>query len=180
MQLNRGFEVNWGAMPLSGVFATRDSAVCMVGGFSTDPLRKISAALEFDEDLTERPEFATFDKQVENRAALQALLAERCATGTTAHWTARLEAEGILNAPVHSLAETLDDPQTAANGMIIEAEHPVAGRFRMLDAPIHLSETPATVRRVAPRLGEHNVEVLRDHGFDDETIERLQEMGVLG
>ena len=180
MQLNRGFEVNWGAMPLTGVFATTDSAVCFVGGFSPDPLMRISTALEFGEDLTLRPEFSTFEKQVENRAELQSLLARQCATNTTAHWTARLEAEGVLNAPVLTLADTLADPQTVANGMIVEAEHPVAGRFSMLNAPIHLSETPASVRRVAPRLGEHNVEVLREHGFDEETIGKLQGLGVLG
>lgn len=180
MQLNRGFEVNWGAMPLTGVFATSDSAVCIVGGFTKDPLRHISAALELDEDLTGRPEFSTFDDQKRNRSELQAILAARFSTGTTAYWTQRLEAEGILNAPVRTLAEALDDEQTIANRMIIEGEHPVAGRFRMLDAPIHLSETPAVVRRVAPRLGQHNVEVLAEQGFDEDTIARLQEQGVLG
>ncbi|WP_194420878.1 CaiB/BaiF CoA transferase family protein [Microbacterium abyssi] len=179
MQLNRGYEVNWGRMPLSAVFATTDGAVCMVGGFTPDPLTHISRALEFDENLTDRPEFATFDDQMTNRIQLHEVLAAQVATNTTAHWTARLEAEGVLNAPVRSLAETLDDAQTAANGMIVEAEHPTAGRFRMLDAPIHLSNTPATVRRVAPRLGEHNVEVLRDNGFDDDAITKLQELGVL-
>ena len=61
MQLNRGYEVNWGAMPLSGVFETTDGAVCMVGGFNPDPLPRISEALGLDEDLTLRPEFATLD-----------------------------------------------------------------------------------------------------------------------
>ncbi|WP_245723700.1 CaiB/BaiF CoA transferase family protein [Paramicrobacterium humi] len=179
MQLNRGFEVNWGRMPLTGVFATTDSAVCMVGGFTPDPLARISEALELDEDLTLRPEFANLEKQLENRSALQAIFAERFATNSTAHWTARLEGVGVLNAPVRTLAEALDDEQTAANGMIVEAEHPTAGRFRMLNAPIHLSETPATVRRVAPRLGEHNAEILAENGFDDDQIRRLQELGVL-
>lgn len=179
MQLNRGFEVNWGRMPLTGVFPTTDSAVCLVGGFSPDPLLHISRALELDEDLTERDEFSSHEKQVENRAALQKIFADRFATNTTEYWTQRLEEEGILNAPVRTLAETLDDEQTAANDMVIEAEHPSAGRFRMLNAPIHLSDTPATVRRVAPRLGEHNDEILRENGFDDDEIRRLHELGVL-
>ncbi len=179
MQLNRGFEVNWGRMPLTGVFPTTDSAVCLVGGFSPDPLLHISRALELDEDLTERDEFSSHEKQVENRAALQKIFADRFATNTTEYWTQRLEDEGILNAPVRTLAETLDDEQTAANDMVIEAEHPTAGRFRMLNAPIHLSDTPATVRRVAPRLGEHNDEILRENGFDDDEIRRLHELGVL-
>lgn len=179
MQLNRGFEVNWGRMPLTGVFATTDSAVCMVGGFTPDPLARISEALELDEDLTLRGDFANLEKQFENRAALQAIFADRFATNSTAYWTDRLEAVGVLNAPVRTLAQALDDEQTAANGMVIEAEHPTVGRFRMLNAPIHLSDTPATVRRVAPRLGEHNAQVLSENGFDDEQIRRLNELGVL-
>jgi formyl-CoA transferase len=80
---------------------------------------------------------------------------------------------------VHTLEQTLADEQTRVNGMIVEAEHPSVGTVRMLNAPIRLSETPASVRRVAPRLGEHNAEVLRENGFDEETIARLQDLGVL-
>ena len=179
MQLNRGYEVNWGAMPLSGVFETTDGAVCMVGGFTPDPLRHISTALGLDEDLTERPEFADLERQFENKPALQAIFRERFSTRSTAYWTDRLEREGLLNAPVHTLEQTLADEQTRVNGMIVEAEHPSVGTVRMLNAPIRLSETPAAVRRAAPRLGEHNAEVLRENGFDEETISRLQELGVL-
>ena len=179
MQLNRGYEVNWGAMPLSGVFETTDGAVCMVGGFTADPLLHISRALGLDEDLTQRPEFANLEKQFENKPALQAIFRERFATNSTAHWADRLEREGLLNAPVHTLEQTLADEQTRVNGMIVEAEHPSVGTVRMLNAPIRLSETPASIRRVAPRLGEHNAEVLRENGFDEETIARLQDLGVL-
>jgi formyl-CoA transferase len=179
MQLNRGYEVNWGAMPLSGVFETTDGAVCMVGGFTRDPLLHISRALGLEEDLTERPEFADLEHQFENKPSLQAIFREHFATRSTAYWTERLESEGVLNAPVHTLEQTLADEQTRVNGMIVEAEHPSVGTVRMLNAPIRLSATPASVRRAAPRLGEHNAEVLRENGFDEETIARLQELGVL-
>lgn len=179
MQLNRGYEVNWGAMPLSGVFETTDGAVCMVGGFTPDPLARISDALGLDEDLTLRPEFATLEQQFKNKPALQAIFRERIATDTTEYWTGRLEEQGLLNAPVHTLEQALADAQTEANGMIVEAEHPGVGTVRMLNAPIRLSATPPRVRRAAPRLGEHNVEVLLENGFDEATIERLQQLGVL-
>ncbi|MCA4135568.1 CaiB/BaiF CoA-transferase family protein [Arthrobacter sp. M4] len=179
MQLNRGYEVNWGAMPLSGVFETTDGAVCMVGGFTADPLLHISRALGLDEDLTERPEFATLEKQFENKPALQAIFRERIATNTTEYWTQRLEDEGLLNAPVHTLEQTLADEQTHVNNMVVEAEHPTAGTVKMLNAPIRLSATPASIRRTAPRLGEHNVEVLQENGFDDDVIARLLDLGVL-
>lgn len=179
MQLNRGYEVNWGAMPLSGVFETTDGAVCMVGGFTPDPLARISDALGLDEDLTQRPEFSSLEQQFKNKPALQAIFREHIATNSTEYWTHQLEEQGLLNAPVHTLEQALADAQTEANGMIVEAEHPTVGTVRMLNAPIRLSATPPTIRRAAPRLGEHNVEVLLENGFDKETIERLQQLGVL-
>lgn len=179
MQLNRGYEVNWGAMPLSGVFTTTDGAICMVGGFTADPLLHISRALGLDEDLTERPGFGTLEQQFENKPALQAIFRERFATNSTAYWTGRLEDEGLLNAPVLTLEQTLADEQTRVNGMIVEVEHPTVGTVKMLNAPIRLSATPASIRRSAPLLGEHNAEVLKENGFDDAAIARLQSLGVL-
>jgi formyl-CoA transferase len=80
---------------------------------------------------------------------------------------------------VHSLAEALEDEQTRVNQMVIEMEHPTAGTVRALAAPIRLSATPASVRRVPPRLGEHNREVLAELGYDDAAVETLLAAGVL-
>jgi crotonobetainyl-CoA:carnitine CoA-transferase CaiB-like acyl-CoA transferase len=179
MQLNRGYEVNWGAMPLSGVYATTDGAITMVGGFTPDPLRHISLALELDEDLSLRSEFATLEQQFEHKPVLQRIFRDKIATNTTAYWSERLESEGLLNAPVHTLEQALADEQTTVNNMVVEVEHPSVGTVRMLNAPIRLSATPPTIRRSAPRLGEHNVEVLLENGYDTAAITRLQELGVL-
>ncbi|UUE28401.1 CoA transferase (plasmid) [Rhodococcus qingshengii] len=179
MQLNRGYEVNWAEMPLSGVFETTDGALCLVGGFTQNPLHHLSRALDLEDDLSERPEYATLEQQFAQKPSLQKIFAAKFATNTTAYWCQRLEDEGLLNAPVNSLEQTLADPQTAANNMIVEAEHPVVGTVKMLNAPIRLSANPPEVRRAAPRLGEHNVEILREYGVDDATIEKLLADGVL-
>lgn len=179
MQLNRGYEINWATMPLSGVFETADGAVCMVGAFKENPLRDISAALELDEDLSLREEFANQDAQFAQRPHLQRIFRERFAANTSDYWVKRLEGQDILCAPVHSLAEALEDEQTTVNRMLLEVEHPSAGTVRMLDAPIRLSETSAKVRQVPPRLGEHNAEVLAEHGYDQTTIAELTEAKVL-
>ena len=63
--------------------------------------------------------------------------------------------------------------------MIVEMDHPVAGRIRALNAPIHLSAAPATVRRVPPRLGEHGDEILGELGYTAEQIELLRQKKVL-
>jgi formyl-CoA transferase len=49
----------------------------------------------------------------------------------------------------------------------------------VLNAPIQLSTTPATIRRRAPQLGEHSVEVLTDHGFDQGRITEPADRGVI-
>lgn len=179
MQLNRGREINWAAMPLSGVFATQDGAVCMVGAFKENPLRDISTALQLDEDLSLREEYSTLERQFEHRSHLQRVFRERFAMNTTDYWVERLESEDILCAPVRSLEQALADEQTVVNEMILQMEHPTAGSIRALRAPIQLSGTPSRLRHVPPRLGEHSEEVLLERGFKEDEIERLVASGVV-
>ena len=155
----RGRELNWAAMPLSGVFETLDGAVVMVGAFKQHPLRDICAALAID-DLSTDPRYATLEQQKVHRSDLQAIFRDRFATGTTAHWLERLGGVDILCAPVMTLANALDDPQTACNEMIVELEPTAGGPVRLVASPIDMSAAPFAVRRAPPALGEHNDEVL--------------------
>jgi formyl-CoA transferase len=179
MQLNRGREVNWAAMPLSGVFETTDGAVCMVGAFKQNPLRDICMALELGDDLSLRPEYATLAEQIEHRPALQHIFRERFAVNSTDYWIKRLEEQDLLCAPVRTLEEALADEQTEVNRMLLDMHHPTAGTVQALSAPIHLSGTPAQVRRVPPRLGEHSDEVLTEHGYSPAQLAALRAEGVL-
>ncbi len=155
--LMRGREVNWGAMPLSGVFETSDGALVMVGAFKTDPLGDISAALGIDH-LGKQERFRDFAAQVANKPALQALFRAHFKTNTTAHWLARLEERDLLCAPVRSLAEALADEQTLINGMIIEADGEVE-RVRVIGSPIHMSDAPVSIRIPPAGLGRHTEDV---------------------
>ena len=66
-----------------------------------------------------------------------------------------------------------DDPHTQAREMEVEIEHPVEGTVRGLGIPVKLSDTPGTIRRAAPLLGEHTEEVLREAGFAEDEIAAL-------
>ena len=155
----RGQELNWAAMPLSGVFETLDGAVVMVGAFKQHPLRDICTALDID-DLSADPRYATLEQQKAHRADLQTIFRDRFAAGTTAHWLERLGSVDILCAPVMTLADALDDPQTACNRMIVELEPTAGGPVRLVASPIDMSAAPFAVRRAPPELGEHNDDVL--------------------
>lgn len=161
--LMRGKEVNWGAMPLSGVFSTRDGALVLVGAFKSDPLADIGTALDLPE-LASDPRFATHARRVENKPALQAMFRERFASNTTAHWLARLEEQDLLCAPVRTLAEALVDEQTRINGMILEADGAVE-RIRVIGSPVHMDNAPVSVRIAPARLGSHTGEVRAELGL---------------
>jgi formyl-CoA transferase len=170
MWMMRGADLNWAQMPLSGVFETTDGAVVMIGAFKENPLRDICQALGF-EDLSTEPRFATLADQKQHRAELQALFRARFATDTTAHWIAALEAVDILCAPVRSLPEALEDPQTAVNGLLMEAGVTEAGPVRVVGSPLTMSAAPVSVRHAPPRLGEHNAEILAELGETREAAE---------
>ncbi len=157
-------DLNWAAFPLSGVFETTDGAIVMVGAFKENPLRNICEALEID-DLSKKPDYADFDAQMENRAELHKIFEKCFATKSTAHWLERLEGVDILNAPVRSLAEALEDEQTIVNKMIVEAGKTAAGPVRLLGTPITMDDAPLTVRHKPPTLGAHNDEILAELGL---------------
>lgn len=170
MWMMRGAELNWAVMPLSGTFATADGAIVMVGAFKENPLRDICRALGI-EDLSQEERFATLDVQKIHRAELQAIFRAHFAINTTAHWVAALEGVDILCAPVRSLGEALEDPQTAINGLVIEADVTPAGPVRVVGSPLALSAAPFAVRHAPPKLGEHTQEILSELGLNREAAE---------
>jgi formyl-CoA transferase len=178
MWLMRKEELNWAAMPLSGVFETSDGALVLVGAFKENPLRDICAALEIG-DLSREGRFSTMALLREHRSEIQGIFRERFREGTTAHWIQRLEAQDLLCSPVKTLREALDDPQTAENGMLIERTNGGREPVRMVGTPVHLSEAPLEIRHPPPSLGEHTDAVLRELGYDAARIRDLREGGVV-
>ena len=98
---------------------------------------------------------------------------------TTANWLSRLEQAGVPAGPIYNLAEVYADPHVRAREMVVEHEHPVAGRVRNIGIPVKLSDTPGRIARPAPTLGQHTDEVLEWLGLEKATIKRLRESGIV-
>jgi crotonobetainyl-CoA:carnitine CoA-transferase CaiB-like acyl-CoA transferase len=81
---------------------------------------------------------------------------------TNAEWLEALVAIDIPACPVNSIEALFEDPHLKAVGFFEEMEHPTEGRLTVCRPPIKFSRSPATIRRGAPNLGEHNAEVLGD------------------
>jgi len=131
------------------------------------------------EDLENDPRFATFELKIENHVALNHVLEEVFKSRTLEEWKAPLNEAGLPWAPVQNLPEVTNDPQARVNNFYIAYEHPTYGYIEGVANPIQLSKTTAEVRRPAPELGQHTEEVLLEHGYTWEDIERLKQQGVI-
>jgi formyl-CoA transferase/CoA:oxalate CoA-transferase len=129
--------------------------------------------------LVRDPRFATRADRRARRAELTALLAPVFRTRTVADWMARLEAHDVLCAPVNRYADLPRDPQIAASRLLVEQEHPRAGRFRTLDTPIRFDRTPGGIRTPAPGLGEHTDAVLTEAGLTAADLAGLRTSGTI-
>lgn len=135
-------------------------------------------AMERD-DLLDDPRFTTNSLRTANHSELRPLLAEAFLSKTTADWRELLDTVGIPNGPINSIDEVVVDPQVIAREMMLEVEHPVAGKTFLPGIPIKLSATPGAVRQSAPLLGQHTVEILRDvFGYNPQQIANLEEQGL--
>jgi formyl-CoA transferase len=125
------------------------------------------------------PRFVTGPDRLARRAELIELL-ETVTTGEpTASLLDRLLAAGVPSGPVLDYAQALSDPQSLARGMVVEADHPVAGAIRMLGIPLKLSGTPGSIRRPPPQLGEHTAEVLAELGYEAPEVEAMAAAGAI-
>ncbi|HXT78863.1 MAG TPA: CoA transferase [Acetobacteraceae bacterium] len=139
-------------------FATADGHITV--GASQQKFFAQFCAIVGRPDLVADPRFRSNAERVRHNDALVALLAEPLATQPSAHWLSELEKAGIPAGPVLHYDEVFTNPHILAREMVAETHHPVTGPFRTLGVSVKLSDTPGSVQRAAPRLGEHSGEVL--------------------
>ena len=138
-------------------------------------------ALGFYEHLEERGASDLGQALVSSakRELILATLAERFATDTRARWIEILRGADIVSAPINTLLEASNDPDVLANGYIREIELPDENTtVKVHGSPWEFSETPAKLG-LAPKLGEHNHEILSGLGYSPSDIEALEEQKII-
>ena len=114
------------------------------------------------EHLLRDERFASKADRVENNKQLVEELEKFFILSTTEELCEAFEAEGIPAGPVMNHVEVFNDPQTLHREMVVETQHSKLGTTKTIGVPVKLSKTPASIRKGAPLLGEHNQEVLSD------------------
>jgi crotonobetainyl-CoA:carnitine CoA-transferase CaiB-like acyl-CoA transferase len=161
-----------GLFPFYHVYETKDGQYLSVGTLEPKFWRNLCQALD-------RPDLA--DKQFASGQERQVLFAELrdiFRSKSRQEWLKVFAHADACCEPVLTLEEAFADPQVQHRQMLTEVEHPDVGMTRQLAAPFKLSETPATVRTAAPRLGEHTDEILQELGYTETQIGQLRKSGV--
>jgi len=142
-----------------GPYATRDGYLALV--VYTDRHWRDFACLVGCPDLPETDaRFRSQESRTRDAEAVGAFLAARIAERATPDWLDALHAIDIPACAVNSIAALARDPHLAAVGLFEDSEHPTEGKMTTCRPTIRFDRTPASVRRLAPNLGEHNREIL--------------------
>ncbi|MCH8870805.1 MAG: CoA transferase [Chloroflexi bacterium] len=166
--------------PLANFYKCKGGRWIMLANFQADRYWADFARALGIEELIHDAKFHDMDARGENRGELIAILDRKFAEKTYHQWAEILERSGdFIFSPVQRLSELEDDPQVIANGYIADVDHPTLGPIKLADHPLRYSETPHSIRTVAPELGQHTEEILLEMGFDWEGIAGLQEKGVI-
>lgn len=128
-------------------------------------------------DWLEDPRFADSEGLDKHRDARLHLTQEALRTRGTDEWLARLEAEDVPCAPVLTRYAAIRHPQVEASEIVVEHEHPQAGRLRQTRPPARFSEAALEIRHPAPLLGGNTRDILAEAGLSDGEIAALIDVG---
>jgi crotonobetainyl-CoA:carnitine CoA-transferase CaiB-like acyl-CoA transferase len=132
-----------------------------------------------------RPDLQT-DPRTKDRHArinhfdmIHEILSKVAQTAPREHWLKALQEKDVPCAPINNLAEVFEDPQVKYLDRLMQVNDPEFGTFQLVKNGINLSETPASLTRRPPKLGEHTEETLRALGYNSADIRTFQEQGIV-
>ncbi len=130
-------------------------------------------------ELAELPLIKDREQRHTRSKEVYELLATITRTRTTADWMKLCHELDIPATPVYGLDDLPKHPQLVATGLFQTAEHPSEGTVRYTRPATKFAASPASVRRLAPTLGQHNAEILREAGFGEHEIADLRARNIL-
>lgn len=148
-------------------FKTKDGFI-LIGAGNQKLWEKFTLHVVDKPEWLENPDYATNSLRNEHIGELEKEIENVLVTKSSEYWLQLLEENGIPSGPIYSYDQTLNDPHIRSREMVIEYEHPVAGTIQNLGFPAKFSETPGTIERPAPLLGQHNAEILKQLGISEE------------
>jgi crotonobetainyl-CoA:carnitine CoA-transferase CaiB-like acyl-CoA transferase len=166
----RGNTSSDGAAPYYNLYETKDGKIITIGSVEPWFYANLCRALGCEQYITDQLNHEKWTEMIEHFAAI-------FKTRTRDEWFDYLSQSDICVGKMLTLDELEHDPQIRARNMIVEVETPTGEKVKQVGISIKLSDTPGSIRSLAPRLGQHTEEVLGGLGYEKGDIERWREDG---
>lgn len=158
-----------------GTFPTADNGEIIITCSRDAAFYNLCRALG-REDMIDDPRYSKAEARRQHKPELTEEIAKFTRMYTLDECAAILEEHGVPNGRINTMTMICADPQIAARNMIVEVDHPVAGKYKMAGSPLKFGNYPDTTYAPAPMLGEHTQEVLKEYlDMPQEQIDTLME-----
>lgn len=163
----------------AGNFLTKDDQWVIIVTSSDKTFERLAEAIG-RKDMLEDDRYCTNSERLKRFDETNGIVQDWARTKTKVELQQHLDAHGVPMSPIYSIKDIFEDPHYKARENIVEVKHPRLGKVKIPGITPKFSETPGSIRQIAPDLGEHNNEILKDIlNMDEEGIARLKEKGVI-
>jgi len=162
-----------GEVPFYSIYKTKDNKYLSVGAIELKFWRGVCEGLG-REDLITKGNALGEEKEEVFREIQKEFLKK-----TQDEWMEIFRKIDACVMPVKNFSDACDDPQIKSRKMVVEIDHPKFGKIQNISSPIKYSRTPLTIRRLAPKIGQHSNEILKDLNYTEEDIRKLKRSGAI-
>ncbi|XP_053322231.1 succinate--hydroxymethylglutarate CoA-transferase [Spea bombifrons] len=118
--------------------------------------------------------FTTNELRVQHRRELLSILTVKFSEKSTSEWLKLFEGSGIPYGPINSIKEVFSEPQVHHNGLVLEMDHPTAGKISVPGPAVRFNEFDVANPVPPPVIGQHTVEILKNNlGYEEDYITEL-------
>jgi crotonobetainyl-CoA:carnitine CoA-transferase CaiB-like acyl-CoA transferase len=161
-----------------GVFSAKDGYL-VIAAQMTDTWKALAKLIGGDAYAADTALHSSAGRNAQRESILAKVRAWTMAQNSVQHCCAQLDAAGVPAAPVQTIDQVLSDPQTLGRGMVVELDHPSAGKIKLPNLPFNFSDCDTAPSGPAPLLGQHNAQIAASLGYTAAQIAQLQSDGVL-
>ena len=156
-----------------GTFPTKDNNEIIITCSRDSAFYSLAKAMG-REDMIDDPRYSKAEARRQNKAEIYKEITAFTMQHTLEECEHILEENGVPNGRINTMTMICADPQIAARNMIVEVDHPIAGKYRMAGSPLKFSNYPDTTYEPAPTLGQNTREILKKYlGMQDGEIEEM-------
>ncbi|HZO82986.1 MAG TPA: CaiB/BaiF CoA-transferase family protein [Candidatus Binataceae bacterium] len=168
----RGATTLDGSAPWYNLYLTKDDRYITIGSVEPWFYANLCRALGTEEYLEDQHNREKYEE-------MKTRFAEIFRTRTRDEWFEILTKADICVGRMLTLDELAHDPQIRARNMVVEVEAPGGEKIKQVGISVKLSDTPGSIRSLAPKPGQHTEEIMIDLGYSERDIERWRAEGAI-